>query len=65
MKNKRHHYLIKKDHKLLEQRAKLTRIANRLIGLPQINIKRKKTNDQSRQKPYSNYSNRNKKRPQP
>ena len=34
LKNKRHHYLIKKDHKLLEQRAKLTRIANRLIGLP-------------------------------
>lgn len=34
LKKKRRHYLTKKYCKRLNQRAKLTRIANRLIGLP-------------------------------
>ena len=31
---KRRNHLLKKYQKLLDKRAKLTRIANRLIGLP-------------------------------
>mgnify|MGYP001676406249 CR=1 FL=1 len=34
LKNKRRNYLIKKYCKLLNQRTKLARIANKLIGLP-------------------------------
>ena len=34
LKKKRRDHLIKKYTKILDQRTKLTRIANRLIGLP-------------------------------